>query len=148
MSSTSAGSVQLIYSDASGTRRDVVYGPMRTEKLAVATDPRQQLIVPYLSGSPLRENDKFVFSVMTDSASSVNNTSTILIPVTIKNLKTGIERETYLNAANFGLTATDVNTLATGYSDVGVYTVNAQEALKLGHKTSANSVVYIQLNYT
>jgi len=79
-----------------------------------------------------------------DAATNVNNTSTIQLPVTIKNLKTGVERETYLNAASFGLTAVNV-AIGTGMTVIGTYTVLAQEALKLGHKTAANSLVYISL---
>lgn len=148
MTATGAGAYQLAYSDASGTRIDVVFGPVRSEALSVSTDPRQQLVVPYQAGQPLRENDKLLFQGKTDSASTIDNTTTMRIPVTIKNMKTGIERETYLTAADFGFTTTDVTTSSTAYTTLGTYTVSAQEALKLGHKTAANSVVYISAAYT
>ena len=63
-----------------------------------------------------------------DAATNGNSTSTIQIPVTIANLKTGVQRETYLNAASFGLTTTNV-AIGTGVTTVGTYTVQAQEAL-------------------
>ena len=104
---------------------------------------QQKLQVEFQSGDPLRENDKLILGAKSDSADNVNSTSIILIPVTIRNLKTGIERATFLTAADFGLTGSNVAVSATLFTDVGVYTVNAQEAIKLGHVNGLNSVIYI-----
>ena len=58
MTAAGAGNLQITYSDASGTRRDVVLGPVRTEIIALgSTDPRQRYYVGYQGGQPLREND-------------------------------------------------------------------------------------------
>jgi len=59
MVATGSGNIQVTYSDASGTRRDVVLGPVVTSMLSLgATDPRQRYYVGYQGGQPLRENDK------------------------------------------------------------------------------------------
>lgn len=149
---TAEGSIRIVFQDASGTRRDVVFGEVRTEPLraaaagSVATDPRTLLQVP-AGASTLEEDDKLVVEIKTDSASTVDGGSTIRIPVRIQNKKTGVVRETYLVAADLGMSATDITT-ATTFTTMGSYTVNAQERLKLGHATQVNSQILMTLLWT
>src|SRR5574337_23974 len=122
------GSLQLVFKDASGTRRDVVYGAVRTESLNRSTDIRQRLFVPLINNKWLEEDDKLDIEIKDDTARTMDNGSSIFIPVTIVNKKTGVARETYLTGADFGLTTTDVS-YGTSYTVVATYTVNAQEAV-------------------
>lgn len=146
MTASGEGSVRIVFQDASGTRRDVVYGEVRTEPLDVSTDPRQQLQVP-AGQATLEEDDKLITEFKGDSATTVDNTSVIRIPVRIQNKKTNVVRETYINGADLGLTATDISILTT-FTQFGSYTINAQERLKLGHATQVNSQIYMQLAFT
>jgi hypothetical protein len=146
MTASGEGSVRFIFADASETRRDVVFGEVRTEPLDVSTDPQQQLVVPAGSAT-LEEDDKLIVEMKGDSATTVDNTSVIRIPVRIQNKKTQVVRETYLTGADLGLTSTDVS-IATSWTKVGSYTINAQERLRLGHGTRANSTLYAQLAWT
>ncbi len=147
MTASGEGAVRIIFQDASGTRQDVVFGEVRTEPLDVSTDPRQLPQVPFGRNVPLGQDDVLVVQMKGDSATTVDNTSTIRIPVTIQNIKTGVMRETYLTGADLGLSATDV-AVATTFTQIGSYTVNAQERLQLGHRTQVNSQIYASLAYT
>lgn len=121
-----------------------MFGPVRTEVLDVSTDIRQQIYVPFVNNRWLEEDDKFSIEIKGDTAGTLDSGSTIRIPVTIVNKKTKVSRETYLTGGDFSLTATDVD-YGTSYTTVATYTINAQEALFLGHKTAVNSRVYIAL---
>ena len=141
------GNLQITWSDASESRRDVMFGPVRTEVLDVSTDIRQQLYVPFINNRFLTEDSKFTIEIKGDTAGTLDNGSTIRIPVTIVNVNTKVARETYLTGGDFGLTATNVD-YGTSYTVVASYTVNAQEAIFLGHKTAVNSRIYIALVVT
>ncbi len=147
MTNSGEGAVRIVFQDASGTRRDVVFGEVRTEPLDISTDPRQQMQVPFGKSIPLGQDDVFVVEMKGDNATTVDNTSTIRIPVTIQNIKSGGMRETYLVGADLGLTSTDV-AVATTFTQIGSYTVNAQERLQLGHRLQVNSQIYALLAYT
>lgn len=152
MTTTGEGAVRIVFQDASGTRRDVVYGETRTEALraaavtVTATDPRVMQQVP-AGQQVLEEDDKLVVEMKGDAATIVDETATIRIPVRIQNKKTGVVRETFLTGADLGLAAANV-TINTTFTTVGSYTVNAQERLKLGHATQVNSQILMNLNYT
>ena len=137
------GSFRVVFKDASGTRRDVVFGEVRTEVLDISTDPRQQLLVP-VGQQMLDEDDKMDIELKGDTAGTMDAASTIRIPVRIRNKKTGVTRETYLTATSFGLDTTDVS-YGTDWTRVATYTVGAQEQLKLGHSTAPNSRIYVAL---
>ena len=138
------GMFQLVFKDASGMRRDVVYGPVRTEELDRSTDIRQRLFVPFLNNKWVEEDDKIDMEIKGDTAGTMDSGSGFFIPVTIVNKKTNVARETYLTVSDFGLTATDVD-YTTSYTVVATYTVSAQEAVFLGHKTLPNSRIYVTL---
>lgn len=138
------GQFQIVFKDASGTRRDVVYGAVRTEELDRSTDIRQRLFVPFINNKWLEEDDKIDLEIKGDTAGTMDNGSSIFIPVTIVNKKTGVARETYLTGADFGLTTTDVS-YGTSFTVVATYTISAQEAVFLGHKTLPNSRIYVAL---
>lgn len=146
MTASGEGAIRLIFADASETRRDVIFGEVRTEPLDVSQDPQQQLVVP-AGAATIEEDDKLIVEMKGDSATTVDNGSKIRIPVRIQNKKTKVVRETYLTAADLGLTTTDVS-IGTGWTKVGSYTVNAQERLRLGHGTRANSTIYMEMIYT
>ena len=144
------GDMRLKYADASLTRQDVVYGDVPTTKLDVSTDPRQQLVVPYQSGDPLKEDDLLIMTLKGLTAGTFDAGSTFQIPVTIRNVTTGIVREAFLGVADFttmagaAIDTTDIN-YGTSLTDVTKYTVKAQEQVRLGHKFAENSRIYVAL---
>ncbi len=152
MANTGEGAVRVVFQDASGTRRDVVYGETRTEALraaaagTTATDPRVMQQVP-AGQAVLEEDDKLVIEMKGDAATIVDETAVIRIPVRIQNKKTNVVRETFITGADLGLSATNV-TINTTFTTVGSYTINAQERLKLGHATQVNSQILMNLMYT
>lgn len=139
MTASDEGDVRIRFADASRSNlRKVFEGP--TEALDISTDPRQQLIVP-LSKESLHEDDLLIVEVKVGTASSADyGLSTVRIPITKRNKATGQETPTYLRDSD--LRSADV-TLATTWTELGSYTVSAQEDVKLGHRIPDNSRVYI-----
>jgi hypothetical protein len=149
MAAGPAGSIRIVMADASGTRRDVVFGGVRTELLALgATDPRQSLYVP-AGGSTIEEDDVLTMDILGDAATAFDSVSVIRVPVRIQNKKTGVTRETYLVSTDGGMTTTNDTTPVVGtWTQFWKYTVNAQERLRLGHTNAVNSRIYMALNST
>ena len=139
MVASDEGDVRIRFADASRSNlRKIFEAP--TEALDVSTDPRQQLIVP-LSKETLHEDDLMIVEVKVGTASSADyGLSTVRIPITKRNKSTGQETPTYLRDSD--LRSADV-TLATSWTELGVYTVGAQEDVKLGHRIPDNSRPYI-----
>jgi hypothetical protein len=148
MTAGPVGSVRIVAADASGTRRDVIFGGSRTELLALgATDPRLSQYVP-AGAATLEEDDVLTVEVLADAAVDVDNTSVYRIPVRIQNKKTNVVRETFLTGADFGLSATNIVTVAAVWTQIGKYTINAQERVRLGHTNAVNSRIYMALAFT
>jgi hypothetical protein len=148
MTAGPTGDVRIVGADASGTRRDVIFGGVRTELLALgATDPRLSLYVP-AGMATLEEDDVMSIDIKADAAVDIDNTSVFRIPVRIQNKKTGVVRETFLTGADFGLSSTNVVTVAGVWTYVGKYTVNAQEKVRLGHTNAVNSRIYMAFAFT
>ena len=147
------GQMRLKYTDASMTRQDVVYGDVPTTKLDIATDPRQMLVVPYQSGPPLKEDDMLIMALKGNTAGDFDSGSTFQVPVTIRNITTGIVREAFLEVGDFtdmsgaALSATNVD-YGVSFTDVVKYTIKAQEEMRLGHKFAENSRIYVALVVT
>lgn len=147
------GFLRLYAADASQSRKDIIYGDVRTEQLDISTDPRQLQIVPYTPGAVLKEDDLLIASLKGDTAGTFDSGSTVRIPVTIKNMTTGIVRAAFLSLVDFtdmegnAISATD-ESYATSFTDVLKYTVKAQERLILGHKFAENSRIYVALVVT
>ena len=147
------GKLQLKYTDAGMSRQDVVYGPVSTIKLDISTDPRQQLVVPYQSGQPLKEDDMLIMALEGLTAGTFDSGTTWYIPVTIRSVTTGIVRETFLEVSDFKTMAgaaigSDDISYGTSMTDVVKYTVKAQEEMRLGHKFAENSRIYVVLVLT
>lgn len=147
------GKMQLKYTDAGMSRQDIVYGPVTTIKLDISTDPRQQLVVPYQSGAPLKEDDMLLIALSGLTAGDFDSGSSWYIPVTIRSVTTGIVRETFLEISDF----TDMDgtvfgagniAYAVSMTDVAKYVIKAQEEMRLGHKFAENSRVYMTLVVT
>lgn len=149
MAAGPAGSVRIVASDASGTRRDVIYGGVRTELLALgAADPRLSQYVP-ARNETLEEDDVLTMDILGDAATAFDSVSVFRIPVRIQNKKTGVTRETFLTSTDGGMTTTNDTTPVVGvWTQFWKYTVNAQERLRLGHTNAVNSRIYMALNST
>lgn len=139
MTASDEGDVRIVFTDASQSRREKIF-EAPTEALDVSTDPRQQLIVPF-SLETIHEDDLLLVEVKVGTASSADyGLSTVRIPVTKRSKATGQETPTYLRDSD--LRSADV-TLATSWTQLGSYTISAQEDLKLGHRIPDNSRIYI-----
>jgi len=149
MAAGPAGSIRIVASDASGTRRDVIYGGTRTELLALgAADPRLSQYVP-ARNETLEEDDTLTMDILADAATAFDSVSVFRIPVRIQNKKTGVTRETFLTSTDGGMTTTNDTTPVVGtWTQFWKYTVNAQERLRLGHTNAVNSRIYMALNST
>jgi hypothetical protein len=149
MAAGPTGSIRIVASDASGTRRDVIYGGTRTELLALgAADPRLSQYVP-ARNETLEEDDVLTMDILGDAATAFDSVSVFRIPVRIQNKKTGVTRETFLISTDGGMTTTNDTTPVVGvWTQFWKYTVNAQERLRLGHTNAVNSRIYMALNST
>lgn len=142
MVATDNGNLRVRMTDANRGIMTKVF-ESRTEPLNVATDPRQQLIVP-MSGSMVGQDDLVILEVKVDTTSSMDyGLSTVRIPITVLATATGQKTATYLVHADF--TTDDVTLTAGTWVEVGAYEIPAQQKLKLGHEIPDNSRVYIDM---
>lgn len=151
MTGTVAGSVRIRMTNAQESEHRTVFGPVRSGTLALgATVTRDRFFTNYqgVRVKGAAEDDKIVLEYKADTATYADNGSDLNIPVTIKNINTNEETETFLTAADFGLTTTDVALAAGAWSIVGTKTVDAQSVIKIGHKTGMNSYTYCSFLYT
>ena len=139
MTASDEGDVRVRFSDASrGNLRKIFEAP--TELLDASALMSEQLLVPY-SKENIHEDDLLIVEVKVGTASSADyGLSTLRIPITKRNKATGQETPTFLRDSD--IRSADV-TLATTWTELGSYTVSAQESLKLGHKIPDNSRAYI-----
>lgn len=142
MTATDEGDVRIRFTDANRGIMTKVF-ESRTEPLDVATDPRQQLLLP-MSGVTLGQDDLVILECNVDTTSSMDyGLSTVRIPVTVMSTATGQRTATYLTHGDFA--AADTTLTADIWVEIGSYTVPAQQKIKLGHEIPDNSRVYISM---
>ena len=138
--------LRLVYADASETRMDVVaeYDGHRLNPggTTPTTDPRLLPILPKTAGH-LSEDDKLMMYVYDYGLGTQNfdTNSELEIPVSIRNIKTGVISEKILVRKDFF--TSDVTTTSDAWVKVGSYTVSAQEQLKIGHAVAENSRIRV-----
>jgi hypothetical protein len=140
--------MRIYAADASLSRKDVIYGDVSSVLIALgAADPRLAQVVPYTPGAVLKEDDVLIIALKGDAADALDSATVVRVPVTIKNMTTGIVRAAFLTLADFrtmagaAIDGTDISVL-TSWTDVMKYTVGAQERLILGHKFAENSRIH------
>lgn len=139
MVASDEGDVRIRFSDASRSNMRKVY-EAPTELLDSSALLTEQLIVPF-SQENLHEDDLVIVEVKVGTASSADyGLSTVRIPITKYSKSTEQETPTFLRDSD--IRAADV-TLATTWTELGTYTISAQESLKLGHRIPDNSRIYI-----
>lgn len=139
MVASDEGDVRIRFSDASRSNMRKIY-EAPTELLDSSALLTEQLIVPF-SQETIHEDDLLIVEVKVGVASSADyGLSTIRIPITKLSKSTGQETPTFLRDSD--IRAADV-TLATSWTELGTYTISAQESLKLGHRIPDNSRAYI-----
>lgn len=142
MAAADEGMMRIRFTDANRGVMTKVF-ESRTEPLDVATDPRQQLILP-MSGGVVGQDDLVILEVNADLATSMDyGLSTVRIPVTVLATATGQKTATYLVHADF--TSVDVTLPAGTWVEVGTYTIPAQQKLRLGHEIPDNSRIYLEI---
>jgi len=148
MTATDEGRIRILFGDASGTRKDVIFeAPTELLKLG-GTDPRLAIIVPMSQGH-ISEDDKliiegnFLASTSVDYSATETNTK-MRVPVTIKNKKTGVKNPRMLRHPDFASGNVTISSGSTWYT-LGEYTVSAQEELKVGYEIAENSRIYMIL---
>lgn len=151
MTASGEGDFRVIYSDRLGNTRDVVYGSIDTRVLDISADPQQCQVLPPIEHPRWKEGlgdgDKLILEMKGESATTVDNTSVIRVPIRRKSLRTGMVSDEDLKGADFGLSSTDI-TVGTSWTEIGSYSLSSQEKIKLGKKTRDNSTIYAQLAYT
>lgn len=142
MTATDEGEIRIQFTD--NDRENVrTLWEGRTETLDISTDKRQQVQMPFFGGAQISEDDKMIVQFKADTTTTMDyGSSTIRIPITRFNKATKTETPTYLVDAN--LRSLDVAFTAGEWKDIGVYTVGAQKALKLGHELADNSQIFIE----
>lgn len=147
--------IRFYAADASQSRKDKIYGdvPYRLATLG-GSDPRLSLFVPFTPKAELKEDDVLIMAITSVAASAFDSGSTLSIPVTIKNMTTGIVSPTFLAVKDFtdmsgtAISGTDITSAAGVVQDVIKYTVKPQERLILGHTFAENSKLYMILTTT
>lgn len=147
---TDEGNLRILYSDASESVKNRIFGAA-SEQLDISTDPRQQLTLPK-SQKAQEEDDKIIIEYKALAATSVDYTATetftkMRIPVTIQNKRTGNVVEDILRHPDFASADVTISSANT-WTQIGVYTVGAQERVKLGWANPAMSRLYILLAET
>lgn len=142
MTASDEGDLRIRFADASRSNmRKIFEAP--TEVLDISSDPRQQQIVG-LSKENIHEDDLLIVEVNVGTTSSADyGSSKVRIPITKRNKSTGQETPTFLRDSD--LRSADVTLTADTWIELGVYTVSAQESVKLGHRIPDNSRMYIEL---
>lgn len=138
------GLIRIRFTDANRGVMTKVF-ESRTEVLDVSTDPRQQLLVA-VSGVTLGQDDLIILEIKGDSATTFDkDLSSVRIPVTVLSTATGQKTATDLVYADF---STEDTTVADTWTEVGSYTVPAQQKIKLGKEIPDNSRIYINVTTT
>ena len=144
------GEVRIVYTDASEANKVTIL-EASTERLrcrtaagTVEADPRKYLVLPK-SKNMLEEDDKILIEFKPTAATSVDyGLSTIELPVTIRNKRTGTVLERTLRHQDFN--TEDVTGIAASkWTIIGSYTVSAQEQVKTGWNIAQNSRILIML---
>jgi hypothetical protein len=155
MTATIIGSVRIYAADASMSRKDVIFGDASTVLLGLgATDPRLSLIVPFTPKAELKEDDILIISTNSIADGNIDSTAVWRIPVTIKNMTTGIVRQSFLGIPDFttmagsAIGSTDILSPAGIWTDIVKYTVKPQERLILGHQFAENSRIMLTMAVT
>jgi hypothetical protein len=140
---------RIYASDASLSRKDIIFGDVSSVLVGLgATDPRLSLIVPYMVNAVMKEDDVLILSAKSTGATGFDSGSVLRLPVTIKNMTTGISRQSFLGISDFtdmtgtAISGTDIVSVAGVWIDMIKYTVKPQERLILGHNFAENSRVY------
>ncbi len=147
MTAAGEGTVRIWAADPSESVKTLLWEG-RTESLdASTTDPRQMVQIPK-SMMRLPQDHRIFIEMKGDSATTVDNTGKIRVPVRIKTLATGVIRDADLVWADFGVSTTDI-TVATTYTRLGTqYTVNAGEVVSFGKTNYDNSQLLLEMAYT
>ncbi len=134
------GDIRIRFSDASRSNmRKVWEGP--TELLDSSALLTEQLIIPF-SVETIHEDDILIVEYKATVATSADyGNSTVRIPITKLSKSTGQETPTFLRHGD--IASADVNPVAVTWTEIGTYTVSAQESLKLGHRIPDNSRIYM-----
>lgn len=144
--------IRMYAADASMSRKDIIYGDVSYALATLgATDPRLSLIVPFTPRGELKEDDMLIIAAKSVATDAFDSASVMRIPVTIKNMTTGIVRQAFLDIADFRdmadtvISGTDISLPAGVMTDAIKYTVKAQERVILGHMFAENSRIYLSL---
>lgn len=155
MTATIIGNVRLYASDASMSRKDIIFGDVSTVLLGLGTtDPRLGYIAAFTPQAELKEDDMIIVSTNSTATGAIDNTAVWRIPVTIKNMTTGIVRQSFLGIGDFtdmtGTTigSTDITSVAGVWTDVAKYTVKPQERVIFGHQFAENSRIVLTMAVT
>jgi len=145
--------LRIYYTDAAESRMDQVFEASGSElnpelkAYNEAFDPRLLPIVPKTTDG-IYEDDKLLIMGYFDSTGTIDVSDTrILLPVSVKNIKTGVVSERTLKTADLLGTSDITISSASTWTRLGAYTVSAQEGLKIGRRIAENSRMQVSLDY-
>jgi hypothetical protein len=146
-------SVYVYYEDKFATNPRLIVGPLSSDMLKLSTDITKQEVQPYAVDIPsLKENDTLVVAVKGNAAGSVDEGSTIRIPITRKVGPNGIWQPGWIEMRDLTGYDGQANTVnvafLTSISRVWKYTVSAQEEIIFGRRIAENSKMYADLELT
>lgn len=149
---------RLVVTDARRTKRVVVAeyhaSMFQPTNGAAATypsfvsDPQQMPILPKGVGGILGEDDYLLIEAKDDGSGESRIQATrqhIMIPITIRNRRTGVVTEKVLTPADFTVTTAYASSdmPASSWTEIAYVQVPAQEQWKLGHSIAHNSRVLL-----
>jgi len=145
MGTNRPASVRLVYEDPRGS----VIPPLwenHTKMCGAQTDDMtKMLIMPFINLPIFKEDDKLVVQVKVDSAAAISRVCSVCtIPVTIRNVRTGVVSRTHFATTSFTEFEANRSMSTTEYKNFIYRTVPAGEEWKLGHKYAFNSRVAIR----
>jgi len=136
--------VRLLYQDPRGS----VIPPLwegHTSLCGAQTDDMTKMqIMPFINLPIFKEDDKLVVQLLMDTAAAVaKQPSYCLIPVTIRNVRTGVVSRTHFSTTSFTEYETQRSFSTSEYRNFMYRTVPAGEKWKLGHKYAFNSRIMV-----
>lgn len=136
------GDFRLRFSDAAGSSLDKVLEI--PSEVADNSLLRSEQYRVDMSEVVFKQDDKIeiYYRAAITATTADYGLSTLKIPITRKNLRSGKKTPTYLRDGDFR--SADV-TLPVAWTLLGTYTVGAQEELKIGHENPYNSTIYMAL---
>lgn len=139
---------RLLYKDPRGSVIPPIFECDNSVSANNSTDITKQLIMPFVNRPIFKAKDYLAIAVKARAATADGlqmTKSTVQLPVTIRNIRTGVISRTYLNANDFTEYVSFVSTIQDQWVDWAYYQIPDGTELKVGHRYAFNSRVYVDV---